>query len=222
MGHTHNTFAAGSRMRHETGRPWLMLHAAESACVKVVRGCGRARQQRRTPGHPLEPPLPLQYRSNSGVLAHLRPAAWVAAQVAVAAAWVAAATEATEAAEEAEEAEEEAALLPLLLLLLLLALSLPSRPATVAAAVSLIAVRRCAELYVVERAEHDGTRPGVTQELARQPCHASEPRVHDPCSAPELSCTSCSRRRLQPLRRPTANHTKIKHALSMTKVHRCS
>ena len=101
---------------------------------------------------------------------------------------MAAATEATEAAEEAEEAEEEAALLPLLLLLLLLALSLPSRPATVAA-VSLIAVRRCAELYVVERAEHDGTRPGVTQELARQPCHASEPRVHDPCSAPELSCT---------------------------------
>ena len=98
---------------------------------------------------------------------------------------MAAATEATEAAEEAEEAEEEAALLPLLLLLLLLA---PSRPATVAA-VSLIAVRRCAELYVVERAEHDGTRPGVTQELARQPCHASEPRVHDPCSAPELSCT---------------------------------
>ena len=133
---------------------------------------------------------------------------------------MAAATEATEAAEEAEEAEEEAALLPLLLLLLLLALSLPSRPATVAA-VSLIAVRRCAELYVVERAEHDGTRPGVTQELARQPCHASEPRVHDPCSAPELSCTSCSRRRLQPLRRPTANHTKIKHALSMTKEHSC-
>ena len=73
-------------LAHETGRPWLMLHAAESACVKVVRGCGRARQQRRTPGHPLEPPLPLQCRSSSGVLAHLRPAAWVAAQVAVAAA----------------------------------------------------------------------------------------------------------------------------------------
>ncbi len=137
-------------------------------------------------------PPPTQRTPTAAVRStHVRRCRWSVVAAMVAAVTAVAAAEVVWVAEVAEAAEA-VALLPLPLLLLsplLLSLPLPLLLSLLLLPTACAAVMPAgAEHNVVERAEQDGTRPGVTQELARQPCHASEPRVHDPCSAPEVSC----------------------------------